>query len=122
MASREHISQIVLSAQPATTSTVYIDNLFFSREAAASTPKLSLNTFNVYPNPAKGTVNVQLNANELIQSIELINVQGQTLLSKAVNASVSNETLNVSNLVSGIYFVQVTSENGSATSRIVVNN
>ena len=78
--------------------------------ASFNTPKVSM-----YPNPTSGIVTIE--ASSVIESITVYNVLGQEMLSQKGNSA--SETLNISNLKSGVYLVRTTSNGKTATSRIV---
>ncbi len=62
----------------------------------------------IYPNPASTILNIELN--EATQ-IRIINLLGETVATQKLNTG--NNSIDVSNLVSGVYFLQA--ENGLAT-------
>ena len=74
------------------------------------TPKVSM-----YPNPTSGIVNIE--AGSVIDSITVYNVLGQEMISQKGNSA--SETLNISNLQSGIYIVKTTINGKTASSRII---
>lgn len=59
----------------------------------------------VYPNPAKDRITIELGVVNENLSIELNNVLGQTIYS--VNTTESINTINTSNYVSGVYFLNI---------------
>lgn len=62
----------------------------------------------VYPNPATDVLNIQLNTNA--SSVSILGLDGKVISTEKVN---SNEvSVNVANLVSGMYVYEVTSTNG----------
>ena len=63
----------------------------------------------VYPNPATDVLNIQLTANA--SSISILGMDGKVISTQVVNANTS--AVNVSNLVSGVYFYEVVAENGT---------
>ncbi len=63
----------------------------------------------IYPNPAKDVVNFT-NINN-VSSITILNTVGQTLLNKA-NISSASATINISNFENGLYFINLTKNNG----------
>ncbi|MDR0969228.1 MAG: C10 family peptidase [Lentimicrobiaceae bacterium] len=75
----------------------------------------------VYPNPAKGSLNVVLD-NEIDQaSMQVINVTGAVLHTKEfAKGTAKYETIDVSNYPVGVYFVKVTTTNGIITNKIVI--
>ncbi|HZK09144.1 MAG TPA: T9SS type A sorting domain-containing protein [Bacteroidales bacterium] len=65
-------------------------------------------TANLYPNPATDLVNI--NTNFVISNIKVINYVGQVIFEN--NPSQEDFQINTSNLVSGMYFVQIESNEG----------
>jgi hypothetical protein len=65
----------------------------------------------VYPNPASGQVSVTLNNNA---EVTVYNIMGQTVMTVEGHAGVN--TLDISNLTSGIYFINA----GNDTQKFVV--
>ena len=78
--------------------------------------------FKAYPNPANTVLNVSMTLNNADDvTISLVNLNGQTLMSKSAKNSASfNTQLNVSNLASGMYFLQVTTSIGTATQKLII--
>jgi hypothetical protein len=71
--------------------------------------------FDYYPNPTQN--NITVNANSIINSIELYDVQGRLLIAKTTNEDQIN--VDISNYSNGIYFLKVNSANGEKTKKIV---
>jgi hypothetical protein len=63
----------------------------------------------VYPNPATDVLNIQLAEN--VSSVSVLGMDGKVISTQVVNANTA--TVNVSNLVSGVYFYEVVAENGT---------
>lgn len=74
-------------------------------------------TINLYPNPA--TSDLKIESTVEIDRAELINVLGQVVLSKQINAA--NATINLSDIAGGIYFVKMYSGGFSITRKICKN-
>lgn len=72
----------------------------------------SINEFVVYPNPARGLVNVSLN--NVNGNISLLSADGKVIESRKVSSN--TETFNVESLNAGIYFIQV----GSSVQKLMV--
>ncbi|WP_179004400.1 T9SS type A sorting domain-containing protein [Winogradskyella forsetii] len=74
------------------------------------------NNFSVYPNPvSSGIVNISST------NSEAINVQVFDILGKQVkNQTLTNNTLNVSSLKSGVYIIKITQNNASTTKKLVI--
>ena len=77
----------------------------------------------IYPNPVsdKATLEVTTNSATSI-NLNIVNVLGKTMQSSVhnLNSGNNNITIDVNNLVNGIYFVQLTSEGRSSTQKITV--
>lgn len=82
-----------------------------------STSQFDTNSFTMYPNPAKQTVTVNAGAGSqnLIQ-IRLVDVTGKTLFVKDKLNSTST-TLDVTAFGAGMYFMEITAENGAKATR-----
>lgn len=72
-----------------------------------------------YPNPSSNVVVVKANDNEILQQIEVYDIAGRKVLSTKPDAS--TVSINVGELASGVYNVQVLSAKGRGTARIVKN-
>ncbi len=71
----------------------------------------------LYPNPAKNAVNIL--SEDGLQHIEVYNLFGQSVDAVTLNGS-NKHTIDISNYVSGIYFVKIASEKGMVTKRLLV--
>ena len=72
----------------------------------------------LYPNPASHIVNIKPNEGILITFIELYDISG-----KKVNVNLSNEnTINVNNLSDGVYLLNIYSEDGAVTKKLIVKH
>jgi len=70
----------------------------------------------IYPNPCKGTFTIKTNTTDS-QSVSLYNVTGLDLLNLTINGT----TAIVDNsLVSGIYYLRISSKHGTNTTKLVV--
>lgn len=109
--------------------TTYTANLVITSNAGAGTNTLPLtlivddnvgidqagqDVFAAYPNPASNQV--IFNSRENIRTIRLINISGATVADVTVNNNTF--TLPVDNFARGLYFMQVTTENGQYVRKI----
>jgi len=78
-------------------------------------PSFTQLEFDYSPNPT--TDNITVNANTIIKSIQLYDIQGRVLVSKTINTD--QTTLDVSNYSNGVYFLKVISEAGEKTKKII---
>lgn len=63
----------------------------------------------VFPNPATDVLNIKLTENAT--SVSILGMDGKVISTESVNSNVV--AVNVSNLVSGVYFYEVVAENGT---------
>lgn len=70
--------------------------------------------FMIYPNPSKGTFNIELNANA---EITIFDIQGRTLYNGTKKAGIS---VMQQDLSSGTYIVQVKTDDGIATKKLII--
>jgi len=78
--------------------------------------------FNVYPNPAKDVVNVAFNSGDADNyTLRIVGINGQVVF-EANYGQLSGDamkSINVSNLQSGVYFIQLMNEKGISTKKFV---
>jgi uncharacterized repeat protein (TIGR01451 family) len=77
---------------------------------------LAKNMFVMYPNPAAGVVNIQVQDFESF-SVELFDVQGKKIVENKADGPLS---MDVSSLQKGMYLVRVTTAKGSETKKLIV--
>ncbi len=83
--------------------------------ATLGTEEFVANDFLIYPNPASEFIN--------IKSLEGANIEIYNIVGKMVKSEVSqsnDHAMNVSNLNSGIYLLKLTSEDKSATKKLII--
>ena len=68
------------------------------------------------PNPAQTSFNIV--SSEVITEVQLFDLSGKSV--RKVTGSATEMNVNVSDLVQGMYTVIVRSENGTTTSRVIV--
>lgn len=74
-----------------------------------------LENFNIYPNPTSDILNISLENNLVLENVTIYNNLGQ-----AVKTTTEN-VIDLSYLEKGLYFVEVTTNQGKATKKLVVN-
>jgi hypothetical protein len=73
------------------------------------------NDFNVFPNPVVNEVTIS--NTEGITSLRLVNVQGQQLLQ--LKPAAMEITVPLASFPAGVYFLQITGENGTTVKKII---
>ncbi len=84
---------------------------------ALSINELIAQTTEIYPNPANNVLNI-VSYTVGIENINIYNLNGQLVLNKEVNNN--QKTLNISSLESGIYIVDILSENTSVKRKLII--
>ena len=77
------------------------------------------NTISIYPNPAVNN-EVTISSETELKSIVLYNINGQ-IIQEIKNPTRVDNSYKLNNLSSGFYLVQMASENGVATKKVIVN-
>ena len=113
--SRDNIGQIQMVLAGPAYGPVYLDNIYFYREASAGIDDNVFDTVKMFPNPANDLVHFSINASESLD-IEIFDMLGKSVL--RIN-DVQNE-VNISDLNSGLYFVQMTLGTQQATKKLIV--
>jgi len=70
----------------------------------------------IFPNPAKDEVNISINS--LMGNVKITNNIGQVMYNQPVDAS--SVTINTNNFQSGIYFIEIQTETGVITEKLVI--
>lgn len=86
--------------------------------ATASVDSALAGSFSVYPNPATDVLNISNSINAEINAITITDINGRTVKQIAINGSVDSQ-INISELNAGVYFVNINSNEGSLTKKIV---
>ena len=100
-------------------SVLKIDEIHFkSQPLNTAVPEVSLyNNISIFPNPSTGVFKVQ-SAGFYKENIEVYNTMGEKVYSSTLNRE--QETLNLSHLSNGIYFLRLTTE-GKVSEKIMIN-
>ncbi len=87
-------------------------------EEALSNHAVTNQSFTIYPNPANSSISLDYNADLIsINSITIINAQGKTIHSTTGNCT----TLPFNGAASGMYILQINTDQGLITKKIIVN-
>ena len=79
-------------------------------------------TFGFYPNPANGSLNIEINSNDAQSlNISIIDILGVSVYANTLNnvASYKN-TIDISNLATGVYFIKVANATGAVTKKLII--
>ena len=84
-------------------------------EIVLNTQDTVIDGLTYYPNPVRDILHIR--ANDAIQEVRLVSLTGATVLEKVLDATTA--ALDLSNVASGVYLLQVASQNSSGTFKIV---
>jgi hypothetical protein len=85
-----------------------------------STSIFSLQGIQVSPNPTRGKLTISLSNDKLMESIEVIDLQGKAVISQEFTSNQNAIKLNLAEQKQGVYFVRVYSEGLVGTKCIVI--
>jgi hypothetical protein len=105
------------SAANATSTAIFLDTIEVTVTGAAGTNDVLASAFAVFPNPAANMITVS-GTDALVNGIELIDLNGRTVKTLKVNG-LSETQVNISDLSAGVYMMNITSDKGVATKKIV---
>lgn len=97
-------------------SAMVIDYVRVYQNTSLSTDEVFGNKFAVYPNPSENSDTLNIKTTERIDSIEIMNTLGQTLIRKEGNIKL----INVQDIASGIYLIKIYSGNKSVVKRVII--
>ncbi|MEW4922317.1 T9SS type A sorting domain-containing protein [Algibacter sp. 2305UL17-15] len=83
-------------------------------DVTMSSEEFAISQFSLYPNPVKSQFTIQLNTSVQLEKVTLYNTLGQYLY------SAKTSKVDVSNLKTGIYFVEVETNKGKSAKKIIV--
>ena len=90
------------------------------QSSTASTQSFFARNFSIYPNPTNNVLNLSVKNGLAINQINVIDINGRTV--KTINNVLNSETeINVSDLTSGVYMLNVNTNEGVAKSKFVKN-
>jgi len=84
----------------------------------SSIANLTIDEFNLYPNPTNGLINIDLGTNDLKNAtLKVISLLGKVIYNKRV--ATQKTTINLNNYNKGIYLVQFSNQRGSKAYKII---
>ena len=83
--------------------------------ATASIDDKLLVSFSMYPNPASSSLNIS--ASSMIKNAVIYNILGKQVMNLSINKN--SESINVSNLASGMYLIKYTTESAVGTAKFI---
>ncbi len=96
---------------------IRLDYLTLINQDALSTQDFFTSSLKIYPNPAKTTITIKSPDQTQIDSVELYNILGLRVLS---TTNLVNDSIDVSEMATGVYLLKVNAGTNSVTKRIVI--
>lgn len=90
------------------------------QENLLSTGNIQVNKFSVYPNPSNGLVTISNDLNSALTSVSFADLNGRTVKTVELNGDASAQ-VNISDLAAGVYMMNISSDRGTITKKIVKN-
>jgi hypothetical protein len=90
-------------------------NFIYSEDCSLSIPALLEDRFIIYPNPTTNLLTIQNQNNLKIDSVSLYDTLGR----KVMESNEATESMDVSNLTAGVYFIHITTDRGIVTKKII---
>lgn len=76
------------------------------------------NDVNIYPNPAENTLHIEFDHNQFnVSGVQIFDINGKLVSSQNVDSDVNS--INVSNLNSGCYFIRLSDEHNAFTTKFI---
>ena len=92
----------------------WIQDIVYDLSALLSSDSFILEALSIHPNQTKEVIHLKLKSGYTLEVMNLYNYLGQFI------KSTSTSTMDVSNQSSGIYLLEVITDKGKATKKIVV--
>jgi hypothetical protein len=111
---RESIKQLLIT-QAGKSGLYYLDNVYLYREATAGVEDNNTLNVSLYPNPTSSSLH--LSAPNRIKNVAIYNLLGKEVISLKINKN--SESIDVSNLASGIYIIKYSIDNAFSTAKFI---
>lgn len=101
---------------------LYIDNVLISNNVGISDETADDSNIDIIPNPSTGLFNIHMNDFKGDVNIRILNPQGQVMMTESITVVNTTYTkqIDLSENPSGIYFVEISSDNGNEIRKVVV--
>src|SRR5690554_2566017 len=106
---------LIVGAKTQTTST--IKNGYakvYDLSGVLSSDQFTKANFTIYPNPATDVLNIEFQGDVALENVTIYNNLGQRI------KTITHNTVDVSTLAKGLYFVEVTTNQGKASKKVIV--
>ena len=111
--------KIIGNGQASSTWNTITEIEFYKTKSLSINNEMLADEFIVYPNPASNQLHIKI-GNSTISQVQLFNVNGRKVLENKISTQKSEIHVDVSKLVKGAYFVIISDENNSKTTKTVL--
>jgi hypothetical protein len=108
----DDLAQIVITTN---LNSVWYDNLYLHKGTTASVGDVNAAVFTAYPNPT--TNNWTISGTTTINSVAIYDIMGKQI--STVEANDMDVVINTTNMVAGMYFAKIESDNGVQTIKLI---
>jgi hypothetical protein len=95
-----------------------LDQVFV--DSALGREEILSSELSVFPNPASNVINVANASSSLINGVEVVDINGRTVKTVKFDG-VAEAQINISDLASGMYIMNISTDKGVATKKVVKN-
>ncbi|KAB1068026.1 T9SS type A sorting domain-containing protein [Tamlana haliotis] len=114
--------KIIGDGQPAGSNYTSIHEIEFYTSQSFSNDEFAKDDVKLYPNPVAQGVLYLSKQNLDLSDLRIYDISGKTILNVKLNSAVQKESIDVSAISQGIYFVEVTNGRSSLVNKIVISN
>lgn len=90
-------------------------------QATAGIDDVLAGQFSVYPNPSNSVVKVSSSINAGITAVSIVDLNGRTVQQNKFNTSAVEASVNIADLATGMYMMNITSDKGTVVKKIMKN-
>lgn len=98
------------------THALLIDNVNVTQ--VLGTSEFAENTIAVYPNPVKNVVNISNTGTATIEKVKITDLNGRVVKTSTIG-STAEAQINIADLNTGVYFMEINTDHGSTTKKII---
>ena len=113
-----YVFDVIAKAEPVNEYLWQIPNIKFVFDDSYSIEENTA-SFNVYPNPVKDELFIATEVQ--VKEVAIYDIYGRQTISQQVNETTSQQVVDVAGLETGVYFVNVKTDNGNIVKRFVKN-
>ena len=97
-----------------------VDDFSVTTTGTVSVKDVLASKFSVSPNPATNVINIDNAENILLSNVSIVDINGRTVNSISFDG-VASAQINISNLAAGVYVMNIASDKGTISKKIVKN-